>query len=112
MAWFAIGLLSLGVLLFVVAPLLRSDAVEREQVVALESELVDLHSRRAMLLSSLKDLDDDHAAGKLDDVDYVRFEKELSTEAVQVLKRIEALENAPQQSPTLGPRPLTDNESA
>ena len=37
--------LALGVLWFVAAPLLRSDAAESERVVSAESEAVELHSR-------------------------------------------------------------------
>jgi len=99
-------LLSLVVFGFVVAPLLRSDAAESERIVAAESHAVDLHSKQSMLLSSLKDLKEDRATGKLDESDYVQFEEQISAEAIEVMAQIEKLENSPPPTSELGPRPL------
>lgn len=104
--WIVVILLSAAVLGFVAAPLLRSDAAEAERIVSAESAAVDLHSKQSMLLASLKDLKDDRATGKLDESDYVEFEKQISTEALEVMTQIEQLENSPAQEPELGPRPL------
>ena len=79
---------------FIVAPLLRKDAAEAERVGAAKSEERDLRSRHEMLLGALKDLEDDRATGKVDDVDYARLRAELSTAAVAAMKQIDALDLA------------------
>ncbi|NIM00927.1 MAG: hypothetical protein GTN89_08505 [Acidobacteria bacterium] len=97
-------LLAAAVLWFVAAPLLRSDALERERVVSAESEAVELQSRHAMLLASLADLEEDRGTGKLSDEDYERLKESLTSRAIEVMKKIDAL---PEPGPApLGPRPL------
>jgi hypothetical protein len=97
--------LALAVLAFVAAPLLRSDAAERERLVAAHSQAVELQSRHAMLIGSLADLEEDRATGKMDDEDYGRIQASLTAQAVDVLKKIDALPEA-KPAPPLGPRPL------
>ena len=97
--------LAVAVLWFIAAPLLRPDAAESERVVSAESEAVELHSRHAMLLASLSDLDEDHATGKLSDEDHQRIRESLTSQAIAVLKKIDALPE-PGAAPALGPRAL------
>jgi len=97
--------LALGVLWFVAAPLLRSDAAESERVVSAESEAVELHSRHEMLLASLADLEEDRATGKLSDEDYEQLHESLTVRAIEVMKRIDALPE-PGTAPPPGPRAL------
>lgn len=79
---------------FVVAPMLRADAAEAERIGAAVSDERDLRSRHEMLLGSLKDLEDDRATGKVDDEDYARSKSELSTQAVLIMKQLDALAEA------------------
>lgn len=97
--------IAVGILWFVVAPLLREDATESERVVSAESEAVELQSRHAMALGALADLEEDRSTGKLDDEDYERLKERLTASAVDVLKKIDALPDKP-AGPQLGPRPL------
>ncbi len=102
----ALIVLALAVLWFVAAPLLRSDAAESERVVSAESEAVELQSRHAMLLASLADLEEDRATGKLDDEDYDELHELLTVQAVDILKKIDALPDPAAAAAPLGPRPL------
>ena len=101
----ALLLLAAGVLAYVAAPLMHPDAAEIERVVSANSEEVDLHSRHAMLIASLADLEEDRSTGKIDDGDYERLHADLSGRAIEVLKKIDALAEKP-KSPRLGPRPV------
>ncbi len=98
--------LALAVLWFVAAPLLRSDAAESERLVSAESAAVELHSRHAMLLASLGDLEEDRATGKLDDPDYEELHEALTVQAIDVLKKIDALPDPHAAAVVVGPRSL------
>ncbi len=113
-ASFALIALALAVLWFIAAPLLRSDAAESERVVSAESEAVELQSRHAMLLTSLADLEEDRDTGKLDDEDYDELRELLTVQAVDVLKKIDALPDPAVAATPLGPRSLdtSGDESA
>ena len=76
---------------YVAAPLLRKDAAEAERVLGAISEAAELESRREMLLTSLRDLEDDRATNKIDDEDYAELYNRLTGEAVEVMKRIDDL---------------------
>ena len=86
-------LLAAGAVCFVLAPLFRRDAAERERLTAVTSERQELHSKREMALAALRDLEDDRQTGKIDDDDYRRLEATLSARAVEILKRLDELEN-------------------
>lgn len=105
-ASFALIVLALAVLWFIATPLLRSDAAESERVVSAESEAVELQSRHAMLLTSLADLEEDRDTGKLDDEDYDELRELLTVQAVDVLKKIDALPDPAAAATPLGPRSL------
>ncbi len=97
-----------AVLAFVAAPLLRHDAAEAERVSRALSSAAELHSRHAMVLASLKDLEDDRATGKLDDADYESLKSRLTAQAVDLMKRLdEAKERESRPEPT-GPRPISE----
>ncbi len=104
MTGFVLIVLALAVLWFVASPLLRSDAAESERVVSAESEAVELQSRHAMLLAALADLEEDRSTGKLTDEDYARLHESLTSRAVEVLKKIDALPET--ETVPLGPRAL------
>jgi hypothetical protein len=78
---------------FVIAPLLRRDALEPEERGRPGvDELRELHARQQMLLASLKDLEDDRATDKIGDDDYERLKTNLSNQAIEVMQRIDAAE--------------------
>ena len=47
-----------------------------------------------MLLAALKDLEDDRSTGKIDQKDYSQLKTELSTEAIEIMKQLDALDQA------------------
>lgn len=93
-------LLALALVAFISAPLLRKAATEPEVAATATGGARDLQSRRDMLLSSLKDLEDDRATDKIGERDYDELYARLSSEAVEVLRQLDALQE--QQEP---PRP-------
>lgn len=75
---------------FIVAPLLRADAAEAERVSRGLSEARELQSEHDMVLASLKDLEDDRATDKIDEADYEALKARLTSQAVDVMKRMDA----------------------
>ncbi len=92
-------LLAAAALVFVMAPLLRRgrpDANERDE--ASLASLRELHARQQMLLAALKDLEDDRATDKIGDSDYEQLKQRLSTEAIEVMRRLDAAEHEREQA--------------
>ena len=87
-------LAGVAALAWVLAPLLRADAALAERVGRAAGEIEDLHDQREMALAALRDLEEDRSTGKISDRDYQDFKARLSTRAVDVLKRLEAAEQA------------------
>jgi hypothetical protein len=77
---------------WILRPLLRSDAAEAEKISRVVSEEVELRSRKEMILSSLKDLEDDRETGKLLEDDYLELKARLSASASEVLTRLDEIE--------------------
>lgn len=87
-----------GTAVYVIAPLLRSDAlVPEESSGASVDELRDLHARQQMLLASLKDLEDDRSTDKVGDEDYESLKSRLSTQAIEIMQRIDRVEGERQE---------------
>lgn len=103
-------LVTLGCLLFVVAPLVRSPSAA--DVVPAVSEQqrarIGLRERRDGLYAALRELELEHRTGKLTDEDYVRSRDELRAEALQVLQQLGDDEAAVADAPALEPRPLAE----
>lgn len=75
---------------WVMRPLLLPETVvERDDPLAVRRELL---ARREMLFASIRDLEDDRDAGRLDDIDYASLRGALDRESVEVLARLEALD--------------------
>ena len=75
---------------FVTAPLRdRAPAQRDDQAVA---ELADLESRKAAKYRQIRDAEADRTAGKLTEADYQRLDRELRAEAIDILKRIDRLQ--------------------
>lgn len=92
-AGFAVALLLAGLsLAFVLVPLLRRDDDEDPGRTTALSEARELQSQRDMLLASLKDLEDDRATDKIGEEDFQQLQARLSAEAIEVLRRLDALE--------------------
>ncbi len=92
-------LLAAAALVFVMAPLLRRgrpDANERDEESL--ASLRELHARQQMLLAALKDLEDDRATDKIGDSDYEQLKQRLSTEAIEVMRRLDAAEHEREQA--------------
>jgi hypothetical protein len=79
-------------LLFVASPLWRTRVAARRPPDETLSASRELQSRQEMLLSSLRDLEDDHATGKLEEDDYRALHARLSAEAIEVMRQLDAAE--------------------
>lgn len=75
-------------LFFIAYPLARKEAAAPEGELA-ESDLSDLLYRKEAAYTALKDLEFDHAAGKIDDDDYKTMRARFEKEALSILERIE-----------------------
>jgi hypothetical protein len=88
-----LGFIILSIVALVVAlPLLRRDAPFDQQAaqVARQRERAQLYYER--VLRNLRDVDEDHALGKLDDASYHQEREAWAQRGVQVLKALDALE--------------------
>ncbi|HZN55347.1 MAG TPA: hypothetical protein VFB67_08490 [Candidatus Polarisedimenticolaceae bacterium] len=83
--------LALAVAAFVLGPLFRPDAREAERVAGKISAEQDLTAQHAMALSALRDLEEDRATGKIGDSDYAEMKERLASQAVALMKRLDAL---------------------
>jgi cytochrome c-type biogenesis protein CcmI len=72
----------------VAAPLLRGEGDPEPSV---DSPVVDLEARREAKYREIRDLEADHAAGKLSEADFERTRAELRAEALAILAELEAL---------------------
>lgn len=91
---FVAAVISLAVILYVVRPLLdRSPA----PVFVEDDRLTDLLSRKDVVLRAMKDLEFDRTVGKLEEVDYVRFNQSLSRQALSLMQQIEKIAPFSQQ---------------
>jgi Tfp pilus assembly protein PilO len=92
-------LLAVAALGYVLAPLLQRDALEsNERSEASLDELRTLHARQQMLLSSLKDLEDDRQTDKIGAEDYERLKSRLSAQTIEVMQRIDVVEKEREQA--------------
>ncbi len=75
---------------FVTAPL-RGRSIETGNEDPAIAELADLEARKEAKYRQIRDVEADHASGKLSDEDFKRLDRELRGEAVDILKRIDRL---------------------
>lgn len=92
----AVALVAL-VAAFVSVPLRRGASAggERDE----EEELAELELRKEAKYREIRDAEADHAAGKLSDADFKRLDGELRREAIEILKRIDRLQQPADRSP-------------
>lgn len=81
-----------GVVLFVALPLLRRDAPFDQQAAQIARQRERAHLYYERVLRNLRDLDEDHALGKLDDDSYHQEREVWAQRGVQVLKALDTLE--------------------
>ncbi len=74
--------------LFVTVPLRRRAEDGPDPVAA---ERADLEARRDAKYREIRDAEADHASGKLSDEDFERQNRELRSEAIAILKRLDRL---------------------
>ena len=87
----AVGGLALFVAAVVLAPLFRPDAREAERVSNALSAEQDLHTRHAMAVAGLRDLEEDRQTGKIGDADYAELRAKLEARAIELMKRLDGL---------------------
>ena len=75
---------------FVTAPLRGRAPAQRDDPAV--AELADLEARKAAKYRQIRDAEIDRAAGKLTEEDYRRLDRELRAEAIDILKRIDRLQ--------------------
>jgi hypothetical protein len=76
---------------FVTAPLRHRQAADTGDTVV--AELADLEARKRAKYRQIRDAEADRAAGKLTDEDFERLDRELRAEAIEILKRIDQLQD-------------------
>ena len=96
--------LAAACLLYIAAPLFRSDSDTIEKASAHLSEAREWQSRHEMALASLKDLEDDRATEKIGEQDYVELKGRLSARAVETMKHLDQLEAQEKSRQAAGPR--------
>lgn len=83
--WLTAGavLVALGVVLFVLQPVLAGRAAPLDRD---DDELTEAEARKRVALLALRDVEYDYATGKLDDDDYESLRGELAAEALEALR--------------------------
>ena len=79
-----------AVAFFVTAPLRRRPGESPAR--RTEAERADLEARKLVLYREIRDAEADRASGKLSEADFTRLDRELRGEAIEVLKRLDALD--------------------
>lgn len=98
--------LAAACLLWIAAPLFRSDSDTIEEASAHLSEAREWQSKHEMALASLKDLEDDRATEKLGEEDYARLKGRLTSRAIETMKRLDDLEQKEKSRREAGPRAI------
>jgi hypothetical protein len=98
-------LLALLAAAFVVHPLwARSTALVGDVA---SGEVLDAEARRRVALASLKEVEYDYAAGKLDEADYRDLRDRLGAEAVRAIRAADRLRGVEVSTATLSADPVT-----
>ena len=75
---------------FVTVPLRRrADEAPPDRA---DSVRADLEARKQVLYREIRDAESDHASGKLSDKDFTRLDRELRSDAIAILKRLDRLD--------------------
>ncbi|GAB4518717.1 MAG: hypothetical protein Kow0047_30170 [Anaerolineae bacterium] len=87
-------LMTIASVLIVAWPLLKGRSTHEARASAAEIRLQELVARRDALLTAIRDLEFDHAVGKVPDEDFQLINTRLRAEAVGVLQEIDQLMTA------------------
>jgi hypothetical protein len=79
---------------FVTAPLRNRPSPGPDPATEREAKLADLEARKEAKYRQIRDAEADRAAGKLTDEDFKRLDRELRSEAIEILKRIDRARDA------------------
>lgn len=90
-SWISLGLAFVGAI-FVLWPLRQRARTSHDLAAESLSSSRDLQSQQEMLLTSLRDLEDDHATDKISDADYAELRARLSGEAIEVMRKLDTAE--------------------
>jgi len=91
MVWFACAALAIVAGGYVLYPLFREPKGEQETDLPDEMELDRLLDRKAVIYRSIKDLEFEHAMGRLSDADYRRLEADYKNDAAIILQKLDQL---------------------
>ena len=92
------GLIISFFLLFVVALLVISPLLRRTSAVQVDDGRIDKQRERLLIyyervLTNIRDLDEDHAMGKMGDTDYAPEREEWMQRGIQILKALDNLQD-------------------
>lgn len=88
-------------------PLFQQETFAMVSADEVDSNLEDLLSAREATYSAIKDLESDHAQGKLSDVDYQNLRSKYETKAIAILQQLDLAET----SVGVKPQPVTASDS-
>ena len=86
-----VTLVSAGVILFVMLPVLRGDWASMERS---DDEVTDVEARKKAALRGLRDAEYDYRSGKLDQADYQILKSDLARQALEAMQEEGAAGNA------------------
>ena len=84
-------LVSAGVILFVMLPVLRGDWASMERS---DDEITDVQARKQAALRGLRDAEYDYRSGKIDQADYQILKSDLARQALEAMQEEGAAGNA------------------
>lgn len=99
MIWLLTTLAALGAAFYIAAPFYREASLRSPAGAPLRHRQRELEAQRESLLRELKELEFDRRMGKADAEQYAATRANVTRQAAQVLRQIEAL-NSPQTAPT------------
>jgi hypothetical protein len=76
---------------YVFSPLFRGEIPLARRVADNTAEARDLQSKYDMLMSSLRDLEDDRATEKIGEEDYADLHARSTTQVIEVMRKLDAL---------------------
>jgi len=91
MVWFACAALVIASGGYVLYPLFREPKGSPETGIPDEMELDRLLDRKAVIYRNIKDLEFEHAMGRLSDADYRRLEADYKNDAALILQKLDQL---------------------
>ncbi len=83
------AIVAAGLLIFILQPIWESSIFVGKTIPLREDDLDELYARRDAIYQALKDLQMDHAVGKISDEDYKEFSLRLKHQAADILRKID-----------------------